>query len=221
MGSFVDKVRTSPPSDRRVVTIVGVDPDIHVMGLACLQAEVGGSLPIHFTSLVLLAVENILPKRGKTTKSEKQHFTTAAMCGTLGQHHFDQVDCGADLVLIESQDFYADRNMKRSEMVAKANALIACATITGRAVSLALERRARARTVAPSEWKHNRSKDADQARTIKAVAGAAISLRTFDPKEAIPERVTLENLPPKYEHALDGLGIALYGVEQLHRGTWT
>ncbi len=218
--SFIDKVRSSPPTDRRLATVIGVDPDIHTLGMACVSADVGGSLPIHFHEVRLLSLTHKPPKRST------QSAITEGMCKLLSAHQFNLVG-GARLghasgvhAAIETQVFYPKKDMERAKMVSIANAMIAIATITGRAMSVALDAGISARMVTPNVWKGTREKPADHARSAKIVGVAQVTLVTTGGD--IPGSARLAALADEdeYEHALDGLGMALYAIEQLHRGTW-
>ncbi len=213
--SFVDKVRSNPPTDRRWVSVIGADPDIHTMGFGSVGGIIGGALPMQILYVRLFAIENKVPKK------TKQHAIMDKMCRLLQPSHFALMTMASpSYLVVESQDFYPDRDMPRNEMVAKANALISIATVTGRVLAMGMESRCDAvRSVTPSEWKGNRKKPADHARSAKIVVGAEISIRD-EHSTGFTHPDTLEDLPALYEHALDGLGMALYGMEALHRGTW-
>ncbi len=218
MTNFVDAIRSKPPSNRRVVTVLGVDPDIHTLGIASASARIGGSLPVEVLSVRLSSVCNRPPKKAS------QHTITEGMCKLLNANHLRTVAHlpNPDAVVVETQDFYPKRDMERPKMVSVANALISIATITGLAMGFALQTSQRARIVAPNVWKGNRDKPADHLRSQKIIGKAVVLLVSSETTSDIFTVHTqpLITLPAEYEHALDGLGMALYGVEQLHRGTW-
>ncbi len=222
MSGFIDKMRSEPPSDRQRISVFAADPDIHVLGLASVVALIHGGMPITIEQVSLMVVEQPSTPRGKMPKRVKQQAITEGMCRLLGHRHFDKLctrpqTCG----VFETQVFYPDLDMERPEMVEKANSLIACATVTGRLVGLAFERQMPVRTVAPSIWKGNRKKAADHHRSAMIVGAAPVTVCQADALTHPPISTALMSLPAKYEHAMDALGMSLYGIEQLHRGLWT
>ncbi len=213
--SLVDKVRESPPTDRRSVTVIGVDPDIHTLGIASAVADIGGGMPLVCREVMLSSLTNKPPKRSTQTA------ITEAMCKMLEKQQLGWMYRGLDAyAVVETQVFYPKKDMERAKMVSIANAMIAIATITGRAMSLALQAGMKSRMVTPNVWKGTRSKDADHARSAGIVGNARVILIDSSNGQIQGASNGLPDLPDYYEHALDGLGIALYGMEQLHRGTW-
>jgi len=223
--SFVDIIRAAPPVDRREVSVIGIDPDIHVLGITWVRAMVGGNLPVQVLGANLSLVQHKPPKQAN------QHAITEGMCKLLTFEHLSAVsdDPSPKAIVIESQDFYPHRDMERAKMVSIANALISLATVSGALMGIARPCGIQTHLVAPKVWKNNRSKPTDHRRSAKLVAGADIRLKPDTTAGGGHFRVELlphpdsgiHLLPPMYEHALDALGIALYGIEQIHRGIWT
>jgi hypothetical protein len=196
---------------------MGFDPDVSVLGWAVVGAVIGGKLPPVFETAKLHKASYVDLTGQKARKGHQQAFEISR--SLVKNPELMESISTVSLAVIEGQDFYPKPNASRPEMVSKAKSLIMIAHVSGAVHSMAIEHSVRALIALPNEWKGTRSKEADHARTGRELGGCL----TFPGLSGAPFTMSeqrIKDLPAEWEHALDALGMALYGVTQLHRGVW-
>jgi Holliday junction resolvasome RuvABC endonuclease subunit len=217
MRNYVEEIRASPPKVRRAVAVLGFDPGVGVLGYALLTAEIGGSHPPAFDSAHL----HQATFAGLTgEKPQKGHHQAFQIIQKITEHSpLVLAMVKSSVVVIEGQNFYPRTEDSRAKMVATANALIMIAHVSGAVNTMARVRGKSVHVVLPNEWKGTRSKSADHLRTAVELSGCVTELGNRGDMFTMSERRITE-ISAKWEHSLDALGMALYGVTQLHRGVW-
>lgn len=220
MTNFVDMVRSLPPAQAKRRRITGFDPDTQVFGWATISTEMCDGLQLRVTDVSLFTGthEGITGNRERRKGKHQAYSVAAGLRGLLDL----QESFIAAHVVIESQDFYPKPNEARATMVSKANALIGLAHVSGAAHALAIQYGGTPHIVAPSEWKAQRTKTADHLRSARILRDNKVTVRAGgDTHETKDPEAFLTSLPAAWEHALDALGMALYGADRLHRGVWS
>lgn len=223
MAGFIDRIRQQHDAPRTRVQVIGVDPDIHACGWACVMADIHPVLPPVYGYVGLTSLRS-------TAESGREAVDQAcAMVDLIATRWHSSRRLGEHVyVVLESQQFYPNPNDERRKMVSVANALIRVAHVTGGVQALARERSSdlSVRAFLPAAWKGQRKKEATVREAAKQLAAAGVTEVAAESFSARGEAHTtfgvseLEALPSAWEHALDGLGLALYGLRLVQEGRW-
>lgn len=210
MPSFLEKVRERPP-ERRLVKVIGYDPDLRIGGYASLEAEIGGTAAKVIGALLHIADYQVLPGIG----TQRVNAIARIRLPPLG------IMTSEAYAIVEGQRIYADPDATRPEIVAKANDLIQVAQVAGAVLGQLLLGRISTIIVEPQHWKGQRKKGADHKETARKLGDVKILLtdQAGSPISAVMGR-DLDALPKKWEHAMDALGMALYGLDLLSTNRW-
>lgn len=219
MKNYVDELRERGPPEKRTISVDAFDPDVDTMGFCRLVAEVGGAVAPVPVRAYLRVIKNPSKKRGILRAADAAEH----LLGTDLPCHGIQQEYG----LVESQQVYPDPNAPRAKLVAQANDLLRLAHVAGCCQAVLLKRGAQVRVVLPAEWKGQRKKHADHAISIRRCAAASTNIilcqGTSGPLTSFVEGADLAGLVPQascWEHALDALGMALYGMDEIAYGRW-
>jgi hypothetical protein len=216
MGSFVDKKRAAPPAHVELTRVVGYDPDTDIAGWAVVYARLGiGTVP-SIQSVLLLKDVYTTGKRGQ---AQANH---AALLGALTANDLFSPVFGSTYGVVEGQQVYPDPDATRQKLVAQANDLLHLALVAGSVCGVAAAHQRACKIVLPKDWKKQRTKPADHQRSIailikqeaQVMVGENNQVRTVSPG------ALLGDLGKPWEHALDALGIALYGFDLLSTNRW-
>jgi hypothetical protein len=204
MGSVFDHIAKTTKKER-ALTVIGVDPDLHSSGVAIVNV-VWSEPPI--------APMRIVSAWAKLVEIPTRLIGVAAadaMVNALAEDPFARaVHDGQVLLIAEGQQVYPDEDMKRSELIAKANDLLRLAQVTGGAQAIATGRGWHQRSVLPSTWKQQKGKDVHQKVHIPdRFAGVPVT---------IGGHYTFDNYPARFNHAIDALGLAQWGAVEAFRG---
>lgn len=218
MTSFVDRMRETPAAPPRIVRVVGFDPDIDVAGWAQVS---------------FMLVPNLPPKIGSVQlcmRSFQHHkckglARTVAAAKDLCEGGGGDIFGNADYAIVESQQLWSDPNMDRAEMFAKADDLLRIAHISGVVHALGTVAGIKVVAALPQTWKGQRKKEVDRARSMKLLGASNVRPSLFEYEDGSMVEVKtvpfdLAGKPGKWEHAMDGLGMALYGMELLGTNRW-
>jgi hypothetical protein len=214
MPSLIDKARANPPQPvlRRVF---GGDPDMDTTGWAILSG--GFTRPSTGPAKVFAVQMGLLrPEPGKRRDLEQADAMVDAiarfwlpdckqMDHMMGFHAF-----------IEAQQVYPTPDEDPRTRVAKANDLLRCAQVTG-ALQAWVKRITNndQRSVLPATWKGQQRKEQTVAMLVERLAAVPCIVYDRDEEHASCAGQDLAALPAKFNHALDALGIALYGLDHL------
>lgn len=206
MPSALDHLRAHVEVPPRQVVVVGFDPDIRILGWALVSASVSKtrSTVVHYASLHTLACSTTRDPVARLSEIVRDLARHLAVTAHTATH-----------VVIESQQVYGKPEDSVAKVVALANDLLRVAHISGAAEAV-LSDHALAKVVLPSTWKGQRDKEVDHKRSFAIMRQHRAPL-LVDGRDVLARA---EELPAKVEHALDGLGMALYGVDLLASGRW-
>ena len=203
MKSVFDHLQDVRAASRSAV-IIGLDPDLHTSGLAIGQAtwKVPRLAPPTITSIVADLVRVPSQLRGLEAADAMAAQLAIAIekrAPVLGNDV---------IVVIESQQVYPDEDMPRNEMVAKANDLLRLSHVSGAMAATAAARRWQFTSVLPFDWKGTKAKDKHHIHIRDRLVGMAVTVggQPFGKQSAM------------YGHAVDAIGLVLYGIEEASRG---
>ncbi len=214
MKSMIDRLR-STATTRTVMTVFGFDPDLDTTGWACMTGTVTvpptGRTPI--TSVHFGMIET----RVAGTDIQK----AAAMIKALCDWHAPSVEAGPHGVFVEAQQVYPTKDEDMGKRIAKANDLLRLAQITGAVQALAGRAGiTHVHAVLPAAWKGQQHKDSTVAMLQERLPGAVIAMHHSNKPHQVVDASALDRLPARMGHALDAVGVALYGIDYLalHHG---
>lgn len=212
MSSFVDRIRTTAQTTTPVI-VHGVDPDLRTTGWGKLYGEV--RWPATGKPTIRKAVIGLIEAADKHLRELDQ---AQSMIDAIAESSVFAGEITA--VFVEAQQVYPDKDETPKDRVAKANDLLRCAQVTGTIQGIArmcLVRRVAA--VLPAQWKGQSKKHV----TIEAIRERIPDVRVDIMRRGrVVEQVVgkdLDKIQAMYGHALDALGIAIYGLDTiaLHR----
>lgn len=214
MSSFVDRLRSTATTSREIC-VHGFDPDGDTTGWARLQStlETPARGPARVTGVMIGIVEPSSGRRRDLDQAE-------AMVRAVYDHRSRLGGCALPThVFVEAQQVYPTPDEDPRKRVAKANDLLRLAQVTGAVQAIAhAEGACFVRALLPATWKGQQQKDVTIATCMQRLQGVPIQLirRGTEPPEQV-DALRLDKLPGKLGHALDALGIALYGLDWLSR----
>jgi hypothetical protein len=217
MGSFVDKKRSAPPEPQRRVRIYGYDPDTDVAGWGVLTAWIGGTPRIESA---VLCIEKCASSRTGQGKADDASFFAARMAASrLGA---SALDGAPQYVIVEGQQVYPDPDASRQKIIAQANDLLHLALVAGAVLGVAVAKGCHTKVPLPAEWKKQRKKAPDHKRSGDILIKHGVGVLVNDPETGLvtTDPRSLTTLDRRWEHALDALGIALYGFDLLSTNRW-
>jgi hypothetical protein len=215
MGSFVDKKRAAPPAPIEMVRIVGYDPDTDIAGWAVLEAALAPTPRLLSAELIKDVYTS-----GRRSQSQASYAAGTAAASAWGLMHQSML---GTYVVVEGQEVYPDPDASRQKLVAQSNDLLHLALVAGSVRGVAAVCRCLCKVALPKEWKKQRTKPADHKHSISILskhtvavqaAGSGLRQQILTPCELLTE------LGRPWEHALDALGIALYGFDLLSTNRW-
>lgn len=215
VGSLIDRFRQTPSIERQIV-VFGGDPDMDTTGWAVVNATIT-TPALTQPRVTSAAIGLILPARGHLRELEQADEMIKAIALFAFPATLSSTLTAA---FVEAQQVYPDPDEDPRTRVAKANDLLRCAQVTGALQAWAVARGMTVvRSVLPSGWKGQTKKDVTlaqmQGRLIEAPIHIAAELRG---KLIAPITGSqLHTLPQKLNHAIDALGIAVYGLDVLSR----
>lgn len=222
MPSLVERMREAPPVTRRA-RIFGFDPDIRTLGWAFIDI-------VHQSGIASRPEIEGLAQCGLIDASIKhmKEFEQAAVMGeAVVKQLSDYASPGTpEYVVLEGQQIYADPDMSRGELVAKANDMIALMHVSGTLNGFWRSRPGVAvQTFKPAEWKGQRKKEVmhlDLARTYKDVP-LRFSIRNRTGEDRISDlTIGMSGSLPKFAgDALDALCMCVFGAYRVAEGRWT
>lgn len=211
MASLLDKIRSEPRRSPVHVVMGGADPDIEVMGFAYVHADVGGDTPMAIRRITLSCISFLYLKKTGLAQSTK---VVEALDREITFH-------GCTHATIESQQFYPRPDTPRNKMVSVAESLLRIAQVTGALQTQAMKYTKQIVVCLPAEWKAQRSKEVDHMDSLRRCAGVPITCYVNTAGIGkIEDTPDFSQSPGKWEHALDALGIALYGLDLVHTHRW-
>jgi hypothetical protein len=213
MSSLVDKFRSTPPRTRTVY-VFGGDPDMDTTGWSMLRAEIttpATSKPVITNASIGLIIPQ---QRGLHDLEQADEMVRAVM-------HFPCPCSPFTAAFIEAQQVYPNQNEDPRTKVAKANDLLRCAQVTGALQAWAVAKGATVvRSLLPATWKGQNDKHVTQATLTERLA--QVPIKVLAPIRGHGDEQTIHGaqisaLPVKLNHALDALGLAVYGLDLLSR----
>ncbi len=213
--SFIDKIRSTPATSRDV-TVFGFDPDMDTTG----WAQVDGTLekPARGFPIIRGVCLGLIETKTRGLRDLEQTEAMVAAIKLDMPRIVDSLKEKKDAVFVEAQQVYPTPDEDPKTRVAKANDLLRLAQLTGAVQASALFSGVHyVRAVLPATWKGQARKNVTIADLMQTLAGTTVSI--IRPGKAV-ENVSadrLDKLPGKIGHALDALGIALYGIEWISR----
>jgi hypothetical protein len=122
---------------------------------------------------------------------------------------------------IEAQQVYPTPDQDPRERVAKANDLLRCAQVTGALQAWAIAQGATiVRSILPATWKGQTKKEVTLASMQERLSLVPVEVRAPIRGHGEEQHILghqLPTLPAKLNHAIDALGIAVYGLDLLSR----
>ena len=205
MASLIDRMRTGGVSTREIA-VLGVDPDGDTTGIALVTASL--SFPPSGPAAIQQARLYLCCGQGRDLDGVvvmiNELYTTIG--GAVGR-----ATRPVDALFVEAQQVYPTPNQDPRERVAKANDLLRLAQVTGAAQAYGrVANIPVVQAVLPATWK-GQQKKAHTLATVQQRFESATLTVADDPV------CGLAALPRKYGHAIDAAGIALYGIDYLHR----
>ncbi len=214
MKSMIDRLRSTPAS-RTVMTVFGFDPDLDTTGWSCVTGTV--VVPPTGKTLVTSVHLGMVETQIKGTDVQK----AAAMIAALCQWHAPNSEAVPHGVFVEAQQVYPTKDEDMGKRIAKANDLLRLAQITGAVQALGSRVGiAHVHAVLPATWKGQQHKDSTVAMLQQRLPGAVITLHHSNKPNQVVDAAALDHLPARMGHALDAVGVALYGLDHLalHHG---
>jgi hypothetical protein len=216
--SLIAQLRATPPVTQSF-WLLGVDPDADTTGWAFVHASVSThSPPVVFRAFLGLIIPE---KRGLADLQQAQAMVEAV----TDFWPPNQVDPRA--VFVESQRVYPTPDEEPQTRVAKANDLLRLAQVTGAVQAWAqlsynhrksVNPKVIIEAVAPATWKGQQRKEHTEAELVKRLDSVPVHasyVHRGQPTELDLYGHDLGNLPASCGHAIDALGIALWGLDYL------
>lgn len=214
MKSMIDRLRATPPS-KQVVTVFGFDPDLDTTGWACLTGTI--EHPARGRAAVTSVHLGLIETKVSGTDIQKAAEMIAALCLWSAPNP----EAGPHGVFVEAQQVYPTKDEDMAKRIAKANDLLRLAQITGAVQALGCRVGIKTVTaVLPATWKGQQNKDSTVAWLQERLPGAIINMHHSIKPNQMVDAASLDRLPGRMGHALDAVGIALYGLDYLalHHG---
>ena len=203
--SLLEKLRTSPTTTHRC-RFIGIDPDLHNTGWASILAE--WTVPRTAKTVYADLQGGLLP----VPSALRGLQAALASVRALVEHGTPQWLVSFQTVMVvEGQQVYPDGDAPRSEIIGKANDLLMLAQVTGGAMAFGVTRGFQVQAVLPRTWKGQKDKSAHQGHILAQLFGLGLGDARLDGH-------LVTRLPPKYNHAMDAVGIALWAAEQASMG---
>ncbi len=214
MKSLIDRMRATPAS-RTVMTVFGFDPDLDTTGWACVTGTV--TVPAVGRTPITSVHFGMIETKVKGTDIQKAAAMVAALCKWIAPNQ----ELAPHGVFVEAQQVYPTKDEDMAKRIAKANDLLRLAQITGAMQAIAIrDEIANVHAVLPASWKGQQDKDSTIAMLQQRLPGSIILLHHSNKPNQVVEAAELDRLPARAGHALDAVGIALYGLDYLalHHG---
>lgn len=209
--SLIDRMRAAPRTTR-TLRILGVDPDADTTGWAYIDAVLDSHAGLTIRRVYLGLI--VPDQRGLADLEQAQVMIEAVVAFTLPGFP------ALDGVFVESQRIYPTPDEDPRTRVAKANDLLRLAQVTGAVQAWAMchAHQPYVRAVPPADWKGQQRKEHTLAQLQKRLDSVPV-LAAYPwrgkPTELELYGHDLNNLPASCGHAIDALGIAVWGANWL------
>ncbi len=206
---MIDRLRQEPATST-TIGVFGFDPDQDTIGWGLLLASI--EKPARGPAPIVQMQFGLIEHKVKGTPLEQVEAVISAAAKWVAPAFVTDKTA----LFVEGQQVYANEDEAPRKRVAKANDLLRLAQVTG-AIQMSGYQAGldHVQAVLPVAWKGNGSKGSTVAELQERLAHVTIIMhRTGHPPQQL-HAAALDKLPGKLGHALDGVGIALWGLDFL------